>query len=212
MNTRTLSWSLSAAVVASALTAFVLRSDARAQEGASDAEKGWMDKLAVIAAYAQAATPNEYHEQLCETVGHWTFEATTHLGPVSETSKGTAEFEALLGGRYVMQRTKGEMLRGEFEGLGINGYDNVAREFFTFWIDSWSTGIYVLRGPAPKEGEPLVLKGEACDAMSPKGRPWRMVQTWPSADEFKVEVFDTIPQDGVPTDMKVADLHYVRSR
>jgi hypothetical protein len=198
--------SLAAAAAAAALTAFVLRSEVHAAE-----DDGWKEKLAVVAAYMKAATSNEKHDELCERAGEWTFEATTYLGPAPETTSGTATFEPILDGRYVVQRTAGKMLGGDFDGFGINGYDNVAEEFFTVWVDSWSTGIYEMRGQAPAEGQPLVLEGQARDAMSPEGRLWRMVETKISDDEFRTEVFDTIPGGEGPGKTLVAVLHYRRA-
>jgi hypothetical protein len=205
VNLRRIRLPLATALLGFASATAILRNSVRAED-----DESMLDKLRVIAAYSQAATPGEEHEKLCEYAGDWTFEATTFLGPAPETSKGTARFEPILGGRYVVQKTQGKMLGQPFDGFGLNGFDNVTREYFTFWADSWSTNVYEMRGARPKEGEPLVLSGQARDAMSPEGRPWRMVQSWIEDDEFRLEVFDTLERDGKPTEVKAAELVYRR--
>lgn len=205
MNHRKLTWPIATALLGFAAATLAFRPSVRASD-----DEGWMKRLAVIAAYSHAATPGEEHERLAEYVGDWTFEATTYLGPKPETSRGTATFEAVLGGRYVVQKTEGKMLGQLFQGFGLNGFDNLTREYFMIWADSWSTCIYEMRGKAPKEGEPLLLEGQARDALSPSGRPWRMVQSWVVDGEFRLEIFDTLERDGVPTEVKASELIYRR--
>lgn len=206
MNHRKLSWPIATALLGFVAAMVTFRPTVRAGD-----DEGWIKQLAVIAAYSHAATPGEEHELLCEYVGDWTFEATTFLGPKPETSRGTANFESVLGGRYVVQKTQGKMLGQPFEGFGLNGFDNLTREYFMIWGDSWSTCIYEMRGKSPKEGEPLVLEGQARDALSPNGRPWRMVQSWVADGAFRLEIFDTLERNGVPTEVKAAELNYRRA-
>lgn len=207
MTASRLTWPVVTALLGFLAAFATLRSSVRAED-----DDSLLEKIRVIAAYSQAATPGEEHEKLCEFVGDWSFEATTFLGPKPETSAGTARFESILGGRYVVQTTRGKMLGQPFDGFALNGFDNVTREYFIFWADSWSTNVYEMRGLRPKQGEPLVLAGQARDALSPEGRPWRMVQSWIENDEFRLEIFDTLERDGKPTEVKAAELVYRRAK
>lgn len=198
---------LSTAAIASAITFLAMRPEASAGDN-----KNLFKQFAAIAAYAKAAIPNQHHLELCRMAGTWNFEVTTYLGPAPETAQGVATFESILGGRYVVQETKSKLLGKDFDGFCVNGFDNVSQEYFMVWVDSWSTGIYVLCGKAPARGEPLELRGDAKDAYSPNGRPWRMVRTWLGPDEFRLEVYDTLNEGDPPAAQKVTELHYRRAK
>src|SRR4051812_27745850 len=88
-----------------------------------------------MAATMKAMQPGPQHAQMAKLAGSYTVAGKMWMdpaGPAVET-KGTAEFTVILDGRYVRQDYKGSMPMGPgqempFTGIGLDGYDNVAKK------------------------------------------------------------------------------------
>jgi hypothetical protein len=48
----------------------------------------------------------------------------------------------ILGGRYQQSMIKGNMMGMPFEGMGLLGYDNAQKLFYSTWVDNMGTGCY----------------------------------------------------------------------
>lgn len=155
--------------------------------------------------YLEMAKPGKPHKELMNTVGQWNVETTTYMGGSASTSKGTATYESILGGRFVVQRTKGNMGGMPMEGFQILGYDNVHKKYVSVWLDTWSTGIHTSTGRADANGV-IEMKGSMKDAMTPDGRPFRSVTRIEGADKFVVELHDS--HEG--KEFKIMDVVYTR--
>ena len=165
-----------------------------------DDEQAKMMKL-----YMEMAKPGKPHKELMSTVGQWNAEVTSYCGGSSSTTQGTATYESILGGRYLVQRTKGTMGGMPMEGFQILGYDNVHKEYVSVWLDNWGTGIHTSAGQADENGV-IEMKGSMRDAMTPDGRPFRSVYRPHGAHKFVVELYDT--HEG--KEFKVMDIAYSR--
>ena len=100
-------------------------------------------KDAMMAQWQQASTPGEGHKRLEPLVGNWQHTAKWQMDPSAapEESQGTNENRWILGGRFLQQDFKGQMMGQPFEGLGIIGYDNMAGEYKSVWLDNMSTSL-----------------------------------------------------------------------
>ena len=87
---------------------------------------------------------------------------------VSQVSSGTSQFESIFGGRFIRQTFKGVAMGQPFEGMGINGYDNVKKQYWGTWMDSMSTAIMTTTGTASTDGKTWSFTGSMTDPMTGK--------------------------------------------
>jgi hypothetical protein len=102
---------------------------------------------------------NENHKLLSSLDGNWNFVIKMWMNPdpnaKPQESKGTATRKSIMGGRFVkmdvngkmqMPGTDGKMKEMQFQGMGIEGYDNVKQKFVGSWIDNMGTTIALSEG------------------------------------------------------------------
>lgn len=205
MSIRPIATTFCLMLATAALTAAIMRPGVAAQDPAIDQQK-------IMEAYMKAATPGEPHAKLNQLVGKWTAEITSYMNGQSETQQTECEFKSVLGGRYVIQSTSGAFGGMPFEGLGIMGFDNVAGEYFSLWLDSMGTGFLLATGKAEADAKVLEMKGTAKDAMTPEGRPWRSVQKHVDADHWTFEMYDSMPGATGFTEIKMMEITYRRKQ
>ena len=155
----------------------------------SPAEKEIMEK------YMKAATPGPEHQQMAKMAGKWKLQVTAWMAPGAPPMKsdGTAEFRTILGGRYLEQEVHGSMGDQPFEGLGLQGFDNVTQEHVATWIDSMSTGMMLMRGRCAAGSKTCTMKGTTSDPVTGKEMPVTSTVTHMSDDNFKFEMFASGP-------------------
>ena len=148
-----------------------------------------------------SAEVGEHHKTLQQTAGTFEVAGKMWMGPGTEAmpSTATASRKSLLGGRYVMEEYKSSFMGMPFEGVLLQGYDNLAGEHFSIWMDSMSTWPSISRGKMGEDGK-IHYTGTMKDVMTPGGRPtsstieehegggWTMAMfdSTPTGDEFKV--------------------------
>lgn len=139
-----------------------------------------MEKLMVE--FAKLAPQHEHFKHL---VGSWNTESKSLWGSTDGKpviTKGKATFRVMMGGRYLMQRTKSEMNGEVFEGLGITGFDKVKKKYVGIWIDNMGTGIMPFEGEFNEKTREMVEVGEAA---SPFGvMKMKMVTKHVNDDKF----------------------------
>jgi hypothetical protein len=138
-------------------------------------------------------TPGPEHAKLLRWVGEWDLDVTqfTMPGAPPQTSKATSRFEPAMGGRYVIERVRGEAMGMPFEGMGTTGYDNVLRKFVFTWIDSMGTGITNGSGTMSADGKTMNASGKMVDPVQGKEVPYRQVMTFVDDNTRKVDFFNT---------------------
>lgn len=145
----------------------------------------------MMEAMIKAGTPGAQHARLAAGAGKWTNTIKHWMDPSAPpmVSQGTYEIKPIMGGRYMEESAHSEMMGMAFEGKAISGYDNVAGQYFSVWIDNMGTGIAVLTGDYNDKGQ-LVLEGEFSDPMSPSGKSWmREVLSTNGADRSTMEMY-----------------------
>ena len=149
-----------------------------------------MDQKVIMEKYVQAATPGPEHQKMGKMAGKWKLVVTMWMSPgaPAEKSEATAEFKPILGGRYLQQEVRGNMNGQTFEGLGVEGYDNVTKERFGTWVDNMGTGPMVVRGKCGADAKKCTLKGKVSDAMAGKEVPVTETVTIKDDNTFTFEM------------------------
>src|SRR3954470_10057382 len=93
-------------------------------------EKEMMEK------YMKAAAPGPEHAEMTKMAGKWTMDVSMWMAPgtPAQKSKGTSTYTSVMGGRYLQQEAKGDMNGQPFEGMGLDGYDNVTKTYVSSWV------------------------------------------------------------------------------
>jgi len=153
------------------------------------AKKMEMDP-AMMKAMMDAATPGAAHKALDGMIGTWDTKVTSWMMPGMDpmVSTGTSENKWIMGGRYVEQRFKGDIMGMAFEGIGITGYDNVKKQYFGTWIDSMSTGMMTSVGTGG-DAKTMTFKGTFADPMSGKDVTCEEKMTVIDADHTTFEMW-----------------------
>jgi hypothetical protein len=154
------------------------------------------EMVAMMEAWAKAATPGDMHEHIGRSEGEWTTTMKMWMAPDTEpmTSEGTMTGEWLYGGRYLRTRHTGDMMGQPFEGTGFEAYDNVRETFVSTWFDNMSTGIMIMEGHCVDDAcDKMEYEGEFADPMTGEMMTHRMVFTWHDDGSFLLEGFTGTP-------------------
>jgi len=141
----------------------------------------------------KAATPGPNHKLLAEGVGDWTFVMKMWMDPAQPPTeaKGTATVTPLLDGRYVQGVYKAPVMGMPFEGVALNGFDNVTNQFVSIWYDNMSTGIMTMTGKYDAATKTFTYMGEMADPMSPKAMvKYREVVRLLAPDRHVMEMYE----------------------
>jgi len=181
--------SSSFAAVACLSTAGALATSIRS-ENADDAGARSAAQRA-MEAQTKAATPGPEHRALAKLKGKWTVQILSWSAPDAPAlkSEATGEFKPIVGGRYLQETVQGKMGPRPFEGLGIEGFNNVTQERFRTWFDSMTTGPIVLRGKCPSEAKKCTLKGTMPDPLVSRDVEVSEIFTATDEDHFTRELF-----------------------
>jgi hypothetical protein len=133
----------------------------------------------------EMGTPGPQHKEMQKMVGEWDCEVTEYPmfpGMKETVSKGKAEFEAKFGGRFIEQEFESEFNGMKYEGIGLLGYDNSKKVYFSTWMDNMSTQLMHAEGTMDEKTHSLIENAETnCPLGKMKNK---MVTTWKSDDEF----------------------------
>jgi len=162
--------------------------------GAAFGQTSSQDQTKAMEAYMKAGAVTENHALLKYFVGRWEMTATMWMMPGSPptTSKNDVEAELILGGRYIRTINRGEMMGQVFEGILIQGYDNLQKAFTTVWIDNSSTSLYLLSGTYDPSTKTYTHTGKWADPVGGM-TPVRMVLRIVGPDEYVSETYMTLP-------------------
>lgn len=176
-----------------------------------DASQVSAEEKAMMEAWAKAATPGKQHQWLASKAGQWEFTGKFWMDPKKPPTetKGTAERSMMLGSRVMSERVVSPGFMGQpFEGYGLMGYDNVAKEFWGTWSDSMGTGLMVSKGSCDDKGA-CAFKGQYVDPITGKMKTMRSAARDEGTGKEVHEAWDQGP-DG--KEFKSMELVYTRKK
>jgi len=165
------------------------------------------DEKAAMEIMAKAATPGEAHKKLDALAGKFTVKSKMWMDPSKppEESDGSTERKWIMGNRYLQESYQGKFMGQPFDGMGIQGYDNVTKKYFGSWIDSGGTGMTLAHGSM--NGHTIKYKGMMSDPMSGKEIPYTMSVAITDNDNHKLEMWGPGPGG---KEMKWMEMSYTR--
>ncbi len=168
---------------------------------------------AMMKKWMEAATPGEPHKKLNDMVGTWQTTMRSWMNGTDgepTVSKGSSEVKWVLGGRFLQQDAKGEMMGMPFNGIGFTGYDNINKKYVGFWIDNSSTGIYPSEGTLDKEGKVLTMIGKMDDVTTGEhDKTIKYVYRFINKDKHVFEMHDLSLPEGKT---RVGEIEYIRAK
>lgn len=177
----------------------------------ADSIRASMEDPAAMQKWMETTKTGTAHEFLSKAfVGQWNTEVKMWMDPAAEpmTTKGSATIEPILGGRFIRERFKGEMMGQPFEGESTTGFDNNKKQFVASWLDSMSTGMISLKGSISPDGKTITLIGEMDEPMSGEmGKAIKMVTVIESADKHRGEMYEIL----YGKEFKVMEIAYTRA-
>jgi hypothetical protein len=168
-----------------------------------------MTEAQMMEAMAKYATPTEMHKHLEKMVGKWSTTTKMWMDPAAPAmeSKGSAEYNMGLGGRWIMMKYTGDMMGQPFEGTGMTGYDNFKKQYVSSWTDNMSTAMMLSTGTANADGSEFSLAGTMDDCMTgEKNMKFREVIRIAGPNAFTLEMYNTVKGK----EMKVMEIAHTR--
>lgn len=171
---------------------------------------GWTE--ADVQACMEAGTPGEMQKVLAEGAGTWKGQQKMWMAPGAEpmTSEVTMTITPIMEGRYVKCEYQGEMPgMGPFHGIGVSGYDNVARTFQGTWIDNHSTGIMTGKGELSSDNKTLTWTYEYTCPITQKPTKMREIDKVTGKDTRTMEMHGVDPKSG--KEFKMMEISFTRT-
>lgn len=169
-----------------------------------------MDPQAMMDLYTKLAVPGEPHKLFASLAGSWKTETKEWMEPGKPPveSTGIAEMEMLLGGRFLQQKFSGSMMGKPYSGIGISAYDNILERYVSTWMDTMSTGIFMMEGTASADGRTITLKGQHAE---PGGGYMTHRAIWKIVDN-NTQTFVMYGAHHGGEEMKMMEITYTRKR
>ena len=148
---------------------------------------------AAMADMTKMMSPGPEHQKLQSLMGSFACDSTSFMNPQGpEKTKGTQNVTWVLGGRFLMSKYSGTAAGMPFEGIGMDGYDNLNKKYVGSWFDSLSTGIMPYEGSMDADSKVLTMKGSYDDPMSGGKQTVRMVTTIVDPNKHTFEMYGSM--------------------
>ena len=128
------------------------------------------EQKAMMEAFARMGEVRAEHKQLEYFAGRWNVKTSVVMDPAGppQVTNGKSETKALFGGRSYEINYEGSYNGESFTGRGYIGFDNLKGKFFSSWMDSMSTGMWLALGTYDAKNKSYTFFGEMDDPLSPK--------------------------------------------
>lgn len=169
-----------------------------------------MDPQEMMKVWKKLAQPGEPHKLLASLAGSWTTQTKEWMEPGKPPteSTGTAEIKTLLEGRFLYQEYTAQMMGQPYSGVGIDGYDNLAKKYVTVWLDTMGTGIFFMEGTASSDGKTITLRGSHPE---PGGGKMTHRAVWKIIDADN-QTFEMYGSHGKEKEAKFLEITYTRKQ
>jgi hypothetical protein len=163
-------------------------------------------------ACTEAMTPGAEHEYLIRAVGVWQGKTKMWMGPDTPATESTCttRITSMMDGRYVKCEIEGEMPgMGPFNGFGIQGFDNVSKQYQTTWIDNCGTGIATGTGERSSDGKTMTWKLTYNCPITKKPTVLREIERRTGENTMTLEMHGIEPHTG--KEFKMMEIAYTRA-
>ena len=166
------------------------------------------EQKAEMEAYLKAGTPGAEHQWLASTTGTYSVVSRSWSAPGSAPSedKGTAKRSMSLDGRVLVEEFSGAMMGAPFRGQGMMGFDNVSGKYWSTWLDTMSTGLFVSQGSCSAQKQ-CTFTGTWNDPVSKQPVTSRVVTRWTS---LTTESFEMWMKDKQGKEYKSMEMTYTK--
>jgi len=130
--------------------------------------------------------PQKEHEWLMQFVGEWESDSKASFAGQQMECKGTIKSE-MLGGFWVINEMKIEMMGDQMVGIQTVGYDPGSQKYVGTWVDSMTNHLWKYEGSVDDTGKILTLQAEGPNMMSPgKTAQFRDIYEFKSKDHIAI--------------------------
>lgn len=212
MKTRLMALALVSAAMILALTNTV-RSGEGEKKGPDASAMSPEDMQKAMESCTAAQKPGAQHELLKRFVGDWNLKTKVWMMPGTPPmeSAGTSSIKSVLDGRFIVEDFKSMMMGMPYNGVGMQGFNNLSGQFEGTWTSTMDTHIFTMKGTLQpgKDGKMNVINcyGEMDEPMM--GLVGRMINyrtTIIDKDHHTFEIFDL----AAGPDYKVIEIEYTR--
>ena len=137
------------------------------------------------------------HEWIGKGVGEWTVASKMWMAPGAPPVAGTGELstESMFDGKFTVSMFKSSWMGNPYEGHLLTGYDTVAKEFFSIWIDSYGPIASISRGTMV-DGV-LKMTGTGPDQMTGKPMKTASTMTWQGDDQYTFTMYKIVGEQQI---------------
>ncbi len=177
----------------------------------TDKEKQAM-KDEMMKKWMEVSTPGDNHKKMDDLVGTWETTVSMWMGADQppQVTKGVAEMKWVLGGRFIQEDMKGEMMGMPYSGMGLLGYDNFNKKYTFVWADNSSTQMSTSEGTFDPTGKVITYFGKMDEPMTGEhDKTVKYVTRIVSKDKNIFEIHDlSLPEPNT----KVMEIVYTRKK
>ena len=154
------------------------------------------EEQAMMEAWTKYMTPGEPHQKLANKAGHWTYTGDMWMAPGADpvVFEGTSEIESILGGRYSLEKIKGQFMGQPFTAMGVWGFDNLTQTYVGAWADNMGTCIMRYEGTASDDGSTIHWMGDTPDLLNGKYTQNRSTDRIIDPDHSVMTFYSTTPE------------------
>jgi uncharacterized protein DUF1579 len=164
-----------------------------------------------MAKVKEMGTPGPEHAVLNPLEGNWNVTSSHWMKPGAKVQKstGSSSMAWVMGGRFLKQDYKGDMMGQPFEGQGYFGYDKVKKEYVSVWMDNMSTGLFEGSGSYDAATKTVTQSGTfSCPVAGPnRWFEWK----WQIVSKDK-NIFSMYMKDPAGKEFKGMEIIYTRAK
>ena len=148
----------------------------------------------------QVALPGPEHKLLAKYAGEWTTTMTFSAPDMAPSPPvtGSAKITSELGGRFLNDASKGEMMGEPFESRHYTGYNSSAKRYESIWTWTNDNGMLRFTGASEDGGKTINWTGEYTD-LAGQPQAIKAVTKHIDDDRFTIELHGEGDHAGVMT-------------
>jgi len=146
----------------------------------------------------------QHHKQL-ERAGTWDVQSKMWMAPgmAPMEAAGVSVCEAVMDGRYTIDRYTSNFMGMAYEGLGLNGYDKRTSRYWSTWSDNMDLDIGIMWGTVDESGKIYTYHGEVHD---------EKVKSVVTENDDGTVLFEMFAFDEDGTENKTMEMIYTRRK